>query len=125
LAHRAAHFGGRGQTLTRSLESGRPPRGQRHAAASPARDPVGEIPGSEPDNLLGIARTSSRSAASVRVQDDGRAVSSAPSRVGPRDPLTPRSSMFAGSPHHSLGCQEATRSAAPSASPLSLYPLRT
>ena len=33
--------------------------------------------------------------------------------------------MFAGSPRHTLGCQEAKRSADQSASPLSLYPLRT
>ena len=33
--------------------------------------------------------------------------------------------MFAGSPRHILGCKEAKRSAEQSASPLSLYPLRT
>jgi hypothetical protein len=84
-----------------------------------------EIPASEPENLLGIARTSSRGEASVRVQDDGPSREAGPELSRPESPLAPRSFTFAGSPRHILGCKEAKRFADPSASPLSLDPLRT
>ena len=53
----------------------------------------------------------------------GREVGPESSR--PETSLAPRSSMFVRSPRHILGCQEAKRSAEPSANPLRLYPLRT
>ena len=47
-----------------------------------------EVPAIVPGDFFEIARTSSRGHASVRVQDDGRAVRSAPSRLDLRHPCT-------------------------------------
>ena len=48
-----------------------------------------------------------------------------PESSWPEISLALRLSMIAGSPCPTLGCQEAKRSAEPSASPLWRYPLRT